>query len=804
MAIETIVLASALGASAYVAPDNASITADVTPPRAVIIDLPLSLDDVLLGEIVTQIRGEEVAVRTEDLVSLIDGQVDPATIGSVRSAPVNADGFTATADLAEAGLTLVYTPETLSLKVVLSTEQRGVQEISLRRPYEIDPVSAIQPANFSAGLTSIVRTALIHEQPGAPSEFEPVRADLFGFASIGGFDGWTLHWEADLDAGRDSLIKRRDVALVKDNFEQATRLTIGDIRTRPPSNFQRSVDILGVSFRRAYEDIQPFRTLLPRGRSSFTLDRRAQVLVEVDGFVVFDQILPPGAYDLSNFPLTNGSNNAVITVDDGAGPREVGFFSAFIDSDLLGEGLSRFDLNAGVLSNGFAAAQRYSDEPAIAASYDRGVSTDLTLGTHIEASFDLAQVSGSVAIGTPIGIVSGQITSSRSSDGWGAGAVVQYRTQFETGPLRHRVAAQGSWRNANVQSLAGPETKELAFDLRWLVQTPSFQVNADASYRKTDRSRRTSFGVGATWRALGASWNARGQVVKRNGRSDDYRALFSVSFPLGRGSRGRARFGSDGDARLEYQRFGSFSVGESQIRTDLSRSREGRYSGSAQLRHIANRAEFDFNHQTRETQGGLFSRSELATSFGIGYADGAVQFGRPFDAGFVIVNRHETIRDKRSSLNEGGLGEAAHSDIFGPPLIPLRAGYSSYGYAVDVDDLEPGYDLGLSRIEVVPPFRAGYRVDIGSEILATVLMRLILPNGNQVSLGTGRIFDENSGDEVARFFTNRTGRLVAENLAPGSYRVQLDGRDDLYTKFVVSKDDTGIVQRGEVTMEVVR
>ncbi|MBV7266287.1 fimbria/pilus outer membrane usher protein [Erythrobacter ani] len=801
MSLDTAILATALISSSHGTGDAEFSPDNLRTQKAVALDLPVSLDGILLGEVVAKIKGAEVSVRPEDMLALFDGQIDQATVQAVLSSEVSSEGFATLQALADAGLMIEYVPESLSLTVELSVAQRGVRQISLRNTVSVTPGSGIQPADFSAGMTAITRVAHIHEQPRTGPEFEPFRSDIFGFVNVGGFDGWTLAWEASIETERDDLFRRHDVALIKDNFEDATRLTIGDFRTRPLSNLQRSVDLVGVSFRRAYEEIQPFRTLLPRGRQTFTLERPARVLVEVDGLVAFDQQLPPGAYDVSDFPFTTGSNNAVITVDDGAGPPEVISFSAFIDNELLGEGLSRFDLNIGVLSHGFASSPRYSDDPALSASYDVGVTTSLTLGAHIEASFDLVQVSGSVAIATKVGIVSGETSVSQSSEGFGASAAIQYRNQFETGSLLHTVAAQVVWRNENLQTLAGPELREVSFDLRYLVQTENVQFSVDASHRRIHGRRTRSFAMGATWRMMRANFNARGQVVQRAGRSDDYRATLSVSIPFGRRSRARARIGTDGDARLEYQRFGGFSVGESQIRAQISRDREGFFEGNGQIRHISNRAEIQFDHQTRETPFGTSSRSEITTAVGIGFADGAVQFGRPFDSGFVIVKRHENISDRRASLNESGLGEAAHSDPFGPAFIPLRAGYSNYAFSVQVTDLEPGYDLGTDIVEVLPPFRAGYRVDIGSEIRATVLARLVLSNEEQVSLATGSILSADGSSEIARFFTNRTGRLVAENLEPGTYQIKVDGMEHLSATITLAEDETGIVQKGEITLE---
>ncbi len=800
MPLDSALLATALISATQTAPEATAIEAQSSAPT-VALDLPVTLDGVFLGEIVAQVSGDQVAVRPDDILSLLDETIDEATIDAVRAVPANELGFVRLEALGGAGLTIVFDPQSLSLIASLTASQRSVREIGIRNPITVDPDSGITPADFAVGVTAISRLSHIHTQPGGPAEFEPFRSELFGFVNLGGFDGWTLDFGADIETGRDRVLRRRDVALVKDNFRNATRLTIGDLRTRPLSNFQRSVDLVGVSFRRAYEDIQPFLTILPRGQQSFTLERRARVLVEVDGLVAFDEQLPAGSYALSDFPFTTGANSARIIVDDGAGPREVAFLSAFIDTDLLGEGLSRFDLNIGFLSNGFAAETRYSDDLALSVSYDIGVSTDLTLGGHLEASFDLARVSARAAIGTPLGLISGEVSASRSLLGWGAAGVLQYRNQFETGSLRHSVAIQAAWRNSKLQGLAGPEIGETSFDLRWLIQTDPVQLNFDASARKTGERRSSNFGLGATWRLLNANWSARGQFVRASGRDDEYRAFLSVSVPLGRRTRARARLGTDGDARLDLQRFGGFSVGESQTRAQFIRTPDGLLSGSAQFDYISNRAELALDHQTRETPNGIFSRSEITAAMGIGFADGALQVGRPFDAGFVIVKRHETIRDNRTSIDEGGLGVASRSDVFGPPLIPLRAGYSNYAFSVEVDELEPGYDLGIDRIETFPPFRAGYRVDIGSEILATVLLRLQMADGEPVGLSTGRIFNSEDGSEVGRFFTNRTGRLVFENLAPGTYEIKLDGRSNLVATLTVEEGETGIVQRGALTME---
>lgn len=795
-----VLLVAALGASAQVEAQEPPPTPPPSRSQGILLDVPVELDGAYLGEIVVRIDGEAASVRTEDLIPLLDDILEGAAIDLVASLPTDGEGFVSARAISEAGLPIAFEADRLALNVSPSIAQRGTRQLSLRPQNSIDPASAIQPQGFSAGVTSIVRVANIHAQPGAGANWEPLRAEFFGFASLGGFDSWTLLWAADFDGGRDSRLRRREVALVRDNFEAATRLTLGDFRTRPLSGFQRSIDMVGVSYRRAYAAIQPFRTLLPRGRSSFTLERQARVRVEVEGLVVFDQDLPPGPYDLRDFPFATGANNAVVTVDDGSGPREIAYLTNFIDTSLIADGLSRFDIGVGFLGNGFSAAQRYRDEPALVASYDRGISSNLTVGGYAELSGDVAVAGARGAWGTRFGLISGEAAMSRTDSGWGLSAAIQFRTQFETGKWRHNLAAQAVWRNDHFTTLSAAQDRERSFDLRVQSQRRRLILNLDASRRTGPFDTTKSVAVGAGWEMFGLSWRARGQFVRRTGRPDDHRGVLSVSIPLGRSTRSRARVGTDGDFRLEVQRLGGFTVGETQARAEIMRNDDGFFGGSARVSHIANRAEFEFDHQTRDTPNGLFSRSEATVAFGVGYADGEVQFGRPFDAGFVIVDRHPNIAKKRASLSEGGRGEAAHSDIFGAPFIPLRSGYARYTYNVAVDELDPGYDLGEDRIEVIPPLRGGYTVRVGTDILATVLARLTDPAGEPVALATGRIIRVANGEQVGRFFTNRTGRMVAEKLAPGDYRIVLDNGAGDSAILRLEEGETGIIDRGIINL----
>ncbi|MGB3739358.1 MAG: fimbria/pilus outer membrane usher protein [Pontixanthobacter sp.] len=777
----------------------AQVEAEAPAGRAVLLDLPVELDGAYLGEVVARIAGDAVAVDVAQLVLLIDDRVDPESVAAVAALADQGEGFADLTQLAGAGLQVDYDSAELMLAVRPSVAQRGVRQLSVRPLSRTDPANGMNVPNFSAGATVVARIAHVQATPFGDTGLEPVSAEVFGFANLGGFEGWNLIYGADIDGARDRLVNRRDIALIHDDFDKATRLTIGDLRTRPLSGFQRSIDLVGVNYRRDYAAIQPFRTLLPRGRNFFTLERSARVRVEVDGVTVFDENLPPGGYDLRDFPFANGSNVATVTIDDGVGPPEVARISTFVDTELLAGGIDRFDVSAGFISNGFAARQRYEDEFAIVAAYDRGVTDQLTLGAYFEASREIAQFGTSAALGTDIGLFEVETAASHSKGaGTGFSALAQYRTEFQTGGWFNNIFAQASHRSQGYVGLAGQARRETNFDLRWVGQRGQLSLNADASHRRSPAVHTTTASLAAGFQLFGLRWRARYQGRWSNVNRTEHRGLLSVTIPLGKRSRLRGRVGSEGDARIEFQRYAGFDIGATQIRAAIDRS-DGLYGGSAQIRHIGNRFEVELDHQTRETSDGVFSRSEATAAFGVGYADGSLQIGRPFDAGFVIVRRHDTISDNRVSVREGGLGVTARSDSLGDAFVPLRSSYSRYQFGLEVDDVEAGYDLGSGTMQLVPGFRSGYTFDIGSAGSATVVARLLAVSGEPVSLATGTVSDD--AEEVARFFTNRTGRMVVEGLAPGRYRVRLDGADGAAASFAVDEGMTGYVQLDDIQLE---
>ena len=148
------------------------------------------------------------------------------------------------------------------------------------------------------------------------------------------------------------------------------------------------------------------------------------------------------------------------------------------------------------------------------------------------------------------------------------------------------------------------------------------------------------------------------------------------------------------------------------------------------------------------------------------------------------------------ALTDGNGRQIARAGWFGPAVAPIDRAYSAQRYELRVDPLPNGYDLGDGLISVFPGYGNGYAMTIGSDASRTALGVLVDPEGKPRGLISGTI-ERDDGDDVAAprpFFTNRGGRFVGDGLAPGRYRLVVQGR--AIGEFIIPQDSEGVVDVG--------
>src|SRR3546814_14108847 len=84
-----------------------------------------------------------------------------------------------------------------------------------------------------------------------------------------------------------------------------------------------------------------------------------------------------------------------------------------------------------------------------------------------------------------------------------------------------------------------------------------------------------------------------------------------------------------------------------------------------------------------------------------------------------------------------GQSYSASTGRLGPALKPNLSAYSERTVAITAPDAPIGVDLGRGSFRLFPPYRRGYRLQVGSEYFISAAGRFLTAEGPHLSLMTG-------------------------------------------------------------------
>jgi len=775
------------------------------------LEVPLTVNRSFLGDISAQATLTGSAkIDVKRLRELLSDRLSPQQSDILAN---YGDSYVLLDTLNAQGFLIVYDPADLTIKMTLVKEGVSVLSLSGRSIDNIDLNSFEKPANFSAGASFIMRPKYVHESEFGDTGFAPLSANMRGFVAAGGFNSWAFVYELDAIEGRERTVRRGDFTLIKDDFRRALRFQAGDIRPSI-SGFQNGFNIFGVGVERNYGAIQPFRNLRPGGRTQFALERPARVSFEVNGVVTQSELLEPGEFDIRDFPLLTGSNDVRIIVDDEFGTREVGSYSTFVDSDLLSSGTTLFGANLGVLRKGgnLGFGPNYDNDLLGTAFYEKAVSDSLTLGIQGEASSKGAYLGGKAVYGRGQSIFALEAAMSefKNSDmGHSAAFQYRYRPKRVRSKINHDIVAQVLHRSQSFQtigSLGNPRGKIWQVSVNDSIRMNRYSVNLNGTWQRDNSDETTSFSPSVSIPLDGVSLSFGYQGVYRKSSDKlDSRLFVALSKNFGAAGtvRSRTRTGP-WESSVEWQRLSNRSVGAWSGRAGylVSQAEDELNLGAT---YIASRAEFDVSHSSTLESGfgkAKASSTDARIGLGFGYADGALAFGRPVSDGFVILKGHPSLKGKKIDAKQRSGRLEAIRDRFGPALIPLNSPYSERVHRVSVQNLPAGLDIGTDEIKVFPSQNSGYKIRVGSDPSALVIGKLITNDDSPIALSVGKLVSTvNPEAEPIEFFTNRTGRFVAERVPPGRYTMILMPEETVITEVDIGAGEEGVVQLGTITIK---
>lgn len=724
-----------------------------------------------------------------------------------------AGNFLSVARLRELGITATYDPANLTISLALAPEVVGPQTFSFTDDVRLGAAERVRPADLALGITGNLVGSRDLSDPGGDTR---LLYNFAGFMNIGGRDkGGYLLFGGLVDLG-DNARRRfeRDRLIAFKDFEgPALRVAAGDLVAGLPV-IAGEADVAGIALERRYDALQPLRNIRPTGRRQFTLERPARIEIYANGALVQALEVDAGPVDLNRIPALSLSTNIAIIVEDATGRREIDSFTLANDIELLGAGISEFNVTAGMMrkpspSGGFA----YSATPLLTGQFARGFSDVVTAGGHFAVMEDYQNVGLTFASLAPGGAVflGGSASHDAASGDVGYALSLAYRGD----PLR--LSDQGNqlnfrldYRSADYRRLSqtlapDPVKIDMALDYR-LSLTERLAVSVGGNYLDTHgqgpATRAVFGGVQASFGRVLASATAR--YAEIGGRSDRG-VLATLTVPLGRNHFSTASYDSvTRQARMEARRVRDITVPEFDYGVIAEHGPLfDRLTGQARFANSRFNLDVELVGTRPASAGG--GRDQNVVNFrlqsGLAYADGTLGIGRNPGRGFVMVDRHASLKEARVEVETSGVGRrAGQSNALGPAVIGQLSGYRPDNVRVSVLGAPPGYDLGPGEYLSDPGALSGVKLTIGSDAYRSALVTFVLPGGAPVKLADGVVRNLATG-ETSGVFTNAAGRAVLSKLAEGRYRVELTGGDLVY-EFTVDKSAPAIMRLGTQTMEV--
>jgi outer membrane usher protein len=792
-------------APAAPAPETPAPKARINPTKHTLrFVVPLTDNGNYLGDVDLAVDPQDrLSVRAERLLQLLEPILKTDIFARLKSAVGNNAEITE-AQLAAEQIRLNYDSDNLALAIGIPVLARRKEALNLGNPN--GPAAAtLQPAQFSAFVN--LRTALDYVERGQETG---LIAPVTSIDWAGRAFGVVAEGEAYLSLRRnDPLFRRTGTRLVYDDLKDVIRFAAGDVRPFGRT-FQSTPSVAGLSASRFYNVLEPWEDFRSTGSQSFTLLSPSTVETIVNGRSVERRTLQPGSYTLNDFPLAEGANDVRLRILDETGKERTVEFNLYSNRQLLDMGKTEFSFFAGVYSNPTRAGIAYSRDWSTSGFVRKGFTPQLTAGANMQADADAQQVGTEVLLGNVAGLFGVELAGTRRrAGGEGFASVATYEKIFGSGSEQsqsiHAVLEYRSPRFAVPGALVPREPTEFRGSLGYAITLALDKfISLDGQYSR-DRilhdsfySVRASGGI-----AVADTLQAIGQVQWDHGR-DHKDVVVRIGLRKRIGTRSSAQFDVDTEGTVHgvYQTAGGSGIGSWSGSADLNRTKDGTtVNASGSL--ITNRAELALTQLATYDQAGKRIsdvRTSLQAGTSISFADGYFAIGRPIQQAFLLATPHLSLRGKEVRIDPQEKSEEAVSGSLGGAVEGSLTAYSPRLLIYDVPNAPAGYDIGAGNVQIVPPYKSGYHLEVGSDYHLLVIGRLLDREGEPISLLAGKAIDLRAPKRPAvTMFTSRNGKFGAQGLRPGRWRIEMptDGGPTIY-EVDIKDDPSGTVRVGDL------
>ena len=408
----------------------------------------LSVDGVSFGDIVVLVDGTDVWLAATDATRA------HVSWGNGTTRDISHAVYVSLASLAPA-TTFAFDDKNFSLAITVRAASLGTKTYgssdALARPHDAArPTSGFLNYNVST-----------QSAGGASGYFE---------SALTSHDSMLYSSEAVSTGGP---AQRGQTYFAHDDVAHLRREIAGDVAGSGGDALLGQIDVLGFGVQRQFA-IDPYLYRFPQPSVSGLLAEPGTATVYINGLLERSIPLSPGGFDLTNIPVTTGTNDVQVVIRDADGNVRT-YNQSYLGSEaLLRKGLTDYSYGAGFLRT---SNQSY-DNPAVTASYRVGTSDAFTAGaqgvatahrSELEANFDVRAgstiVQGGEAVSNAYNVAGSASTLGVAYAGRNNGVSVsstlrgQTYTDFDSAPIPVQAAhfeinANASQRLARNSSLS--------------------------------------------------------------------------------------------------------------------------------------------------------------------------------------------------------------------------------------------------------------------------------------------------------------------------------------------------------------
>jgi outer membrane usher protein len=770
--------------------------------RPISLTVPAKDGVFYLGDIAVTISPEDkVEFSSQRLLDILSSVLDARVLEGLRT---ELAGRATITPQELRGVRATYNPQTIELVLDIPPQMKAVRSLTVA-PLDQARIGAFERPALMSGYVNVRGSADYVHEGAAPGWGDPV-VFLDGAMRYGAA---VVESEAVWQPGADTTVQRLGSRFVFDDTGRAARWTAGDLLATG-RGFQSAPDLFGLSVFRSYSVLQPQRNVSPRGDQTFSLTRPSTVEVFVNGQSVRRLRLDPGSYNLRDFPFTQGANDIRLAIEDDTGSRETVRFNVFFDRSQLAPGLSEFGVYAGARSILHGYGPSYDGGWAVSGFYRHGLTETLTLGANAQADEESRMAGLEGVWGARIGTIGFDLAMSNLDDfGSGYAGTLTFQRLFQMSDGRadaFNLFVQTRSRDFASMGSAAPDNRyEFEAGAGYShAFSDAFYAGLDARFSKGRGLNpdigvyRASFGYRLS-PSVGLSIDTTYQDAPGQ---REVAVLLSLTTRLGPWSSVQADYDTSGDrARLSYQTLHGEGVGAYNLSADVEHSPDG--SGlNATANYFANRAELGASHFTTfdDDFGAVRDqRTSLRLATAFAFADGAASIGRPVYDAFAVVKPHSSLRGADVLVNPTPDSYTAHTGLLGSALTGNLAAYAERTVTVDAVGAPQGYDIGTGAYRLLPPYRAGYKLEVGSAYSVTAIGRLLDEDGAPIALLGGKAVEVAHPErDPVTVFTNREGRFGAAGLAPGRWLIEMPSSPPAVFVLDVPAAADGVVRAGDL------